>query len=270
MRAFAFHQKFSLNRERLARMLQCIADGEATSEDAVAAYMGVNPYMVQGFRGWLCKTGLGSATKQQYDLSEIGSLVAAHDPALSQPGTLWLLHYYLASDHNERAEVWYRLFNEFATPGTSFTRTELQTYVERVVDELPTNKTAVTNDANEALKCYTRSDALGDLHLLCTSGKDQYAVDTIQEPDPHIVAFVLFDSWSRRYPGIDTLRLTQVCQEPEMPGRIFLARRDQVLRWLSTLQAMGLVTVADTQQEPVARRFQDSPLTLLERYYHQL
>jgi hypothetical protein len=81
---------------------------------------------------------------------------------------------------------------------------------------------------------------------------------------------MLFASWSRRFPGIDTLRLTQVCQEPELPGRILLARREQVVRWLTTLQAMGLVTVADTQQEPVSRRFQDAPLSLLERYYQQL
>jgi hypothetical protein len=45
---------------------------------------------------------------------------------------------------------------------------------------------------------------------------------------------------------------------------------NQVMRWLTTLQAMGLVTVADTQQEPVSRRFQDAPLSLLERYYQQL
>ncbi len=268
MRSFAFYQKFALNRDRLARMVQCIAAGAATSEDAVGAYMGVNPYMVEGFRGWLCKTGLGRATTHTYALSAVGTLIAAHDPTLSQPGTLWLLHYHLASDTGERAEVWYRLFNEFATPGMSFTRTELQTYVERVIQEAPPNTTAVAKDANEAIKCYTRPDALGDLQLLRQVQKDQYETRTAHEPDPSIVAFVLFDSWSRRFPGIDTLRLTQVCQEPEMPGRIFLARREQVLHWLSTLQARGLVTVADTQQEPVSRRFQDSPLTFLEQYYH--
>lgn len=270
MRSFAFHQKFALNRERLARMVQCIADGAATSEDAVGAYMGVNPYMVEGFRGWLCKTGLGSASKHDYTLSPIGTLVAAHDPALERPGTLWLLHYHLASDHGERAEVWYRLFNEFATPGASFTRTELQTYIERVVANLPPNKTAVAKDVEEAVKCYTRPEALSDLHLLRKDGKEKYEAGIAQEPDPHIFAFMLFASWSRRFPGIDTLRLTQVCQEPELPGRILLARREQVLRWLSTLQAMGLVTVADTQQEPVSRRFQETPLFLLESYYHQL
>lgn len=269
MRSFAFHQKFALNRERLARMVQCIADGAATSEDAVGAYMGVNPYMVEGFRGWLCKTGLGNASKHDYTLSPIGRLVASYDPALERPGTLWLLHYHLASDHGERAEVWYRLFNEFATPGTSFTRTELQTYVERVVTDLPKNKTAVAKDVEEALKCYTRPEALRDLQLLRKSGKDTYVVDAAQEPDPYLFAFMLFASWSRRFPGIDTLRLTQVCQAPELPGRICLARREQIVRWLSMLEAMGLVTVADTQQEPVNRRFQEQPLTLLERYYQR-
>lgn len=270
MRAFAFYQKFAFNRERLARMVQCIAEGEAISEDAVATYMGVNPYMVQGFRGWLCKTGLGNATKHQYELSDLGALIARYDRDLARIGSQWVLHYHLSVDNGERAEVWYRFSNEFAIPGRNFARPELETYVGRVVEEIPSNKTALANDVKQFLNSYTNSDALGDLHLVRKVDKEHYTVGPVHMPELHIFAYALFDSWMRHYPGIDTLRLTQICQEPEFPGKIFSAQREQIIGLLNDLQSHGLVTVADTQQEPVTRRFHQSPLLLLERYYQSL
>ena len=60
MREFRFHNNFMLNRDRLSAMFRCVAEDPAAAKESIAAAMGVNPYMVEGFRGWLCKTGLGS------------------------------------------------------------------------------------------------------------------------------------------------------------------------------------------------------------------
>src|SRR5688500_15042321 len=89
MRSLRFNQGFPLDRNLIKGMLQYIATGEPVSDEAIAAYIGVNPYKVQGLRGWFCKLGLGSGASKRYQLSPFGTTVAAHDPDLSRPGTLW-------------------------------------------------------------------------------------------------------------------------------------------------------------------------------------
>jgi hypothetical protein len=268
MRELRFNQGFPLYRERLSGMLRCIAAGQATSDDAVGSFLGVNPYMVEGLRGWLCKTGLGTGTSKQYILTPFGTLVAEHDPDLQQAGTKWLLHYYLMSQHEERAEVWYRCFNEFLTPELSFSASTLQEHVLRSLEQTPKNKAGVESDTKELIKTYTNPAALGELGLLVRQGKSEIAVGSPQTPDALIAAYVLFDSWERCFGSIDTVRLGQLVSEPESIGRVFLANTSQVQALINTLQPLGLVTFADTQHQPVTRRFQDSPITLLERYFH--
>jgi hypothetical protein len=223
--------------------------------------------MVEGIRGWLCKTGLGNGTSKNYTLSPFGTLVAEYDPDLQQAGTQWLLHYYLVSQHEERAEVWYRCFNEFLSPRRSFSADELQGYTERILEQTPKNKDGVAKDTKELIKTYTQPAALGALGIVAKQGKAALSVAAPNEPDPLIVGYILFDGWMRRFGEVDTIRLSQIVNEPESIGKIFTADHDQVRQYIGALQRLGLVNYADTQHEPVTRRFQDDPLRLLERYY---
>lgn len=267
MRTLRFNMGFPLDRSLMSGMLQCIAAGEATSDETVGGYIGVNPYKVQGLRGWLCKLGLGSGTSKQYLLSPFGKAVAAHDPDLARPGTLWLMHYFLTSEHDERSEVWYRCFNDFLYPGKSFSRDELHEYVERSLPESPSNKAGVESDAKELVKTYIQSAALGGLGLFTKQANKGFVAALSAPPEPLIVAYILFDTWQRRYSDSNTLRLSQLVSEPETPGRIFVATPTQVRELMLALQARGLVSYADTQHEPVTRQFHHAPVELLEQYY---
>jgi len=269
MRALRFNQGFALDRTLLRGMIQCIATGKATSDEAVGAYIGVNPYKVEGLRGWLCKLGVASGTAKEYRLSPFGATVAVHDPDLALPGTLWLLHYFLASEHEERSEVWHRCFNEFLYPGKLFAREELGAYVERSLSESPANKAGVESDSKELIKTYTQPVGLGPLGLLTRQADKRLLAGLHTLPEPLIVAFVLFDVWHRRYDDTNALRLSQLVSEPETPGRMFLASSTQVREFVLRLQADGLLSYADTQHEPVTRRFHDQPTVLLKQYYHQ-
>lgn len=272
MRDLNFHQGFTLNRERLSALLRCVVENPTAPKATIAAAMGVNPYMVEGFRGWLHKTGLGQLKHKTYRISDFGHLVANHDPYLEQPGTLWGLHYHLvSSQQDERAEVWHHCFNTFITPGQSFSHTEIQMHMERVLGHKANSQDYITKDTNELLKCYVRPEALGHLGLLWSQKKRTYTVTTdVPRPDMSIIAYVLFDSWQRLFPTFDTLRLTQLCEAPEMIGRVFVAGRARVQQVVGILQSRGLLTFADTQHEPVTRRFHDTPLSFLEQYYQSL
>lgn len=269
MRSLRFNQGFALDLSLIKGMLQFIATGEPASDEAIGAYVGVNPYKVESLRGWFCKLGLGSGTSKQYRLSPFGIAVAAHDPDLTRPGTLWLLHYFLASEHEERAEVWYQCFNAFLSPGMNFSREELQESIERSLPESPSNKAGVASDTKELVKIYKQAAALGSLGILTQQADKKLVAGLATSPEISIVAYVLFDTWRRRYDDTNTLRLSQLVSEPETPGRIFVATSAQVREFILHLQAQGLLTFADTQHEPVTRRFHDHPTVLLEQYYQR-
>jgi hypothetical protein len=269
MRSLQFNQGFPLERNLIKGMLQFIATGEPFSNEAVGAYIGVNPYKVNGLRGWFCKLGLGNGSVKGYHLSPFGIAVAAHDPDLTRPGTLWLLHYFLSSEHEERSEAWYQCFNTFLYPGMSFSREELQEYIERNLPESPSNKAALEKDTKELVKTYNQASALGSLEIITRQVGKKLVAGLGILPEPLIVAYILFDMWRRRYNDTNTLRLSQLVSEPETPGRIFVATSAQVREFILHLQAQGLLTYADTQHEPVTRRFHDDPTILLEQYYQR-
>jgi hypothetical protein len=269
MRSLRFNQGFSLDRALIRGMLQYIANHEQASDEAIAGYIGVNPYKVEGLRGWFCKLGLGSGSSKQQRLSPFGALIASSDPDMSRAGTLWMLHYFLATEHEERSEVWHQCFNQFLHPAMVFAPEELQEHIERNLPESPANKTGIDKDVKELIKTYTQTSALGQLALLMRQKDKKIVAGISAQPELLIVAYALFNTWQRRYNETNTLRLSQLVTEAETPGRIFVSTAEQVRDMVLRLQAQGLLTYADTQHEPVTRRFHDEPLTLLEQYYQR-
>lgn len=270
MRPIKFHQGFKLDRLRLATLMRCAVENPIITKIVASKYMGVGAPAAEGCIGWLIKVGFGEVTAKGYRLTPLGSLIAEHDPELTQQSTLWLMHYYLVSDHNERAEIWYRAFNDFLHPGQSFHRDTLLTYVERSLEILPTNSTGLRDDCNAFGTCYTDPAALVKLDLVREVAPKTYTGGLTAFPAPSVVAFTLFDAWQRRFPHTDTLRISQICEEPELTGKVFAARRDQVVQMLQILQSLGMVNIVDSQHEPVTRRYRDDPQALLGHFYTAL
>lgn len=235
---------------------------------AAAREMGINKPAVEGSIGWLLKSGLGEKLEKGYGLSAFGLLVAKYDPEIKQEATLWLMHYYLVTEHHERAEVWFRAFQEFLTPNASFSRESLQRYVEQYTES--SNIANVNDDCKQFIACYTRPCALGKLEIIQKVDKALFEVGLRNMPHQHVFAFTLFDIWQRIFPHTDTLRVTQITDSPQFPGKVFMARRDQIIQSLHILQSLGLVNVTESQHEPVTRRYRDDPFKLLEMHYSSI
>ncbi len=270
MRSIAFHQKFKLDRERLATLLRYMTEQPIASKKGAAVYMGVGEPAAEGCIGWLIKTSLVTPRDKGYELTPLGELIANHDPELSQQNTLWLMHYYLITEHNERSEVWYRAFNEFFNPGISIERSSLLTYIERSLEGTSTNKLGLSDDCNQFWKCYLDPASLGKLNLVQEDKQKTYTFNLSIPPDTAIFAFTLFDAWQRRFSHVDTLRISQICEEPEFSGKVFVAHRDQVVQMLQNLQSLGMVNIIDSQHEPVTRRYRDDPYQILTNFYTAL
>jgi len=95
--------------------------------------LGIGANMVKALRYWLTAVGLTEEQKKGKRgqiLTPLGKIIYINDPYIEELGTLWLLHYRLASNLDE-ATAWYYFFNEFKL--TEFTRDDFVTQVNSFI-----------------------------------------------------------------------------------------------------------------------------------------
>ena len=77
--------------------------------------LGIGANMVKALRYWLQAVNLTvepNAGKREQSFTPFGEIVFKNDPYIEEMGTLWFLHYMLASNKDE-ATAWYFFYNEF-------------------------------------------------------------------------------------------------------------------------------------------------------------
>ena len=77
--------------------------------------LGIGANMVKALRYWLQAVGLTTEPqggRRIQHLTPLGERILQNDPYTEEMGTLWLLHYKLATN-KENATAWYYFFNEF-------------------------------------------------------------------------------------------------------------------------------------------------------------
>ncbi|NLX64374.1 MAG: DUF4007 family protein [Clostridiaceae bacterium] len=77
--------------------------------------LGIGANMVKSLRYWLQAVGLTiepTHGKKYQDLTPLGKLIYDNDRYIEEIGTLWFLHYKLATNETD-ATAWYYFFNEF-------------------------------------------------------------------------------------------------------------------------------------------------------------
>lgn len=97
--------------------------------------LGIGSNMVKSLRYWMQAVGLTSepttGTREQ-KLTDLGKSVFEHDRYIEEMGTLYLLHYILASN-KELATSWYYFYNEFSM--SEFTKEDfvisIQSYIKK-------------------------------------------------------------------------------------------------------------------------------------------
>ena len=273
MAKFGFFKSKNLWLPRLSGALRCVEENPTSSQKDLARCMGVNQPVAASFSNWLRHTGLVTVERKKgssslsYELTPVGALIAEHDPQMVDLGTQWLLHYYLATEHEQRSDAWYTLFNHFLSPSMSFTGKAYQLYFRQLREQEHNNYNGFESDAQAALYTYyNREKSLGGLELL-SKDKKGYTAGNPHYPDILVIGFMLFDWWKRHYDYSNTLRFSQLCEGEGSLGRLCVATRSQIRRFVVELTGLGYLTFSDTQHEPVNRLYNDEPHRLLERYY---
>lgn len=158
---FSGHQTFPFRHGWLKKAVDAVrSDRTVFRRDDAIVILGVGKNMVESIRHWgLATRVLEEGSKGQgIGISEWGKLlfVDGYDPYLEDPGSLWLLHWLLVSNH-ARAATWYLAFNQYPYPDfqkESLARFVL-TFAERL--ELRVSPNTVRRDVDCFVRTYTPS-----------------------------------------------------------------------------------------------------------------
>lgn len=115
---FRGHETFAIRKGWLTkgmRNVDVFPDVFVSREVNPMDSLGIGSNMVKSLRYWLQATGLTIEPKsgrRNQQFTELGNIIYHNDRYFEEVGTLWLVHYALATNVEE-ATSWYIFFNEF-------------------------------------------------------------------------------------------------------------------------------------------------------------
>jgi hypothetical protein len=256
--------------------------------------LGVGKNMVNSIRHWCLTARLiseerGSSSRGQLSPTEIGRNIfckGGFDPYLEDPGTLWLIHWLIASNL-EAATTWFWMFNNWN--GIEFTKErvayEIQSWLEKYGYKA-VSENSLKRDIDCFVRTYTHSrqtksgiieDSLDcplvDLRLIMelADGKT-YQLQRgpqVSLPD-EILAFALIEFWRASGSTAGSIAFEKIAFDPGSPGRVFKLDEDSLA---SRLEKIGRITGEGFTYDETAglkqvyKHREVDPFSMLERYY---
>ena len=298
---FSGHETFPFRYAWLKKGIDGLTmRGDIFLRDEAMVELGVGKNMVRSIRHWCLATRvaeereplLGSRARQIVP-SALGRtlfLEPGWDPYLEDDGSLWLLHWHLATNA-ARATTWYWAFN--ICKEHEFTRETLQFSLEGWIEKQRAESRGWSRISSASLKsdiaCFLRTYAPGKrgptstleetldcplttLGLLLEFDGDRFRFNN--GPKPGLAApvflYALLDFWAARHAKQETLSLREIAHGEGGPGRVFRLDDDEVLGYLdrlSELTGSQLVFNDTAMVRQVARRAEVEPLEVLRGSY---
>jgi len=261
---FSGHESFPLRFTWLTKAVRtCEFAGHRdlfTRGDAVVL-LGVGKNMVRSIRFWATNTGVleqvdSKARPVQYQPSALGTMLFGkdgYDPFMEDPGTIWLLHWQLATKRH--LGTWFWVFNDLRE--VEFQRQTIVRELLKAVKLRGEKKVAedtIERDVDCLLRTYLPSDPdkrfsreelldcpLTELGLIRRSGeRDTFTfLRGAHESLPLAVfAFALLSFWQEIAPRSNTLRFDQIAFLPGSPGQVFKLSENATINLLHDLSLL--------------------------------
>lgn len=271
---FAGHETFPLRYGWLKKAYDAVSNelenklspGGIFNDDAAISLFGVGRNMVISIRHWAIATSVLSAEDRngeratQLSLGSLGNILFGEglDPYLEHPGSLWLLHWNLASRPG-RSTAWHWAFNEFHEP--TFDRELMGRRLQRRCTELSESgrlgkgRTISDITIKRDIECLVRTyyavsggarrapedsveSPLAELGLIQKAGvRDVYRFrrgPKTSLPD-EVFLFGLVEFWRNYFPGRRSFSVDFLTYERGSPGQVFLLDEEAVAERLVRL-----------------------------------
>lgn len=267
--SFGGHEKFTFRDGWLKKGIDAILEDPLifSREDAFVI-LGVGKNMAASIRYWGLATGMFQPANDNPRVlkpSILGTNLLADggwDPYLEDIGSLWLLHWQLASNQ-ERGLVWYLVFSryydiEFRKPiMVEYLKTQViqrgisttEAMIEREFDVFIHTYVPSQNrkrEIEETLNC-----PLVDLNLIRLTPSDsvyRFNVGAKQSLPAPIFGFALFEFLTEKITRQRTVTLDECVYSPGSPGQIFKLDENSVMTYLEDLEMLtaGSITIQET------------------------
>lgn len=243
---FAGHETFPLRRLWLRKAYEAVREDEKSNQnntfdkDYGIVRFGVGKNMVAAIRHWaqIFRVIEENSDSGTYRVSQLGQLIfddeTGLDPYMESISTIWLLHWFVASDF-ERATTWFYAFNHLNAQ--TFDRDSLTESLGLLCKRLERARSS-TATLKRDVECFVRSyvakagagaiddqieTVLGELGLIKEVSSRSFEFRRGAKPTLHdgIFLFALEEFWQNWAPQQSTLSVEAIVYEPGSPGRVF-------------------------------------------------
>lgn len=159
---FGGHEKFVFRYGWLKKGVDALSENRSIfTDDEALVVLGVGKNMVRSIRHWCLATGLfeetrGKGVVRGLQLTDLANRLVTDDgwdPYLEDTGTLWLLHWQLASNLT-RTLIWHLTFCAYYE--AEFTKKQLVAFINKQLEhrKIATTATTVEREIDTCLRTY--------------------------------------------------------------------------------------------------------------------
>jgi len=295
--SFAGHESFTLRYGWLKKAIDAVSeDPHLFARDDALITLGVGKNMVRSIRHWALATGVleesatDSSRVKGLVPSELGRLLMGgrgKDPYLEDVGSLWALHWMLASKPATSPTTWLWAFNFF--PDLEFTKAKFITGLRKFTEQHGWKQVAessLSRDVDCFIRTYVSGTAidtipeesldcpfteLGLLQEYSDEGKF-YSFARGEHPSlsPAMFTFALLQFWTTSYSSQPTMTFEHVAYRQGSPGRVFKLSENVITNYLEAIEritdkAITYDVTAGLRQ--LYKRATVRPLDMLAHHY---
>lgn len=268
---FRAHDTFFIRKGWLSKGMKYVEQSQdvfISKEDNPMDVLGIGANMVKALRYWLQAVGLTEEPnkgKRVQNFTIFGKSIFENDRYIEEMGTLYLLHYKLATNREE-ATAWYYFFNEFSM--SEFSKedfvTALHNYIamsgesedkgNKAIRSLSDDFACIINTYLSRYKLHQNKIApennidcpLGELGLLDILNREKRtykkSVPAVSTFDPWVVLAVIVDQAGER----SEIGLNELLMAPCNIGRVFNLDAITMLELLRKVEKTGEIKIIRT------------------------
>ena len=268
---FRAHDTFFIRKGWLSKGMKYVEQSQdvfISKEDNPMDVLGIGANMVKALRYWLQAVGLTEEPnkgKRVQSFTVLGKSIFENDRYIEELGTLYLLHYKLATN-KEEATAWYYFFNEFSM--SEFSKedfvTALHNYIamsgesedkgNKAIRSLSDDFACIINTYLSRYKLHQNKIApennidcpLGELGLLDILNREKRtykkSVPAVSTFDPWVVLAVIVDKAGER----SEIGLNELLMAPCNIGRVFNLDAITMLELLRKVEKTGEIKIIRT------------------------
>ncbi|MCM1232482.1 MAG: DUF4007 family protein [Ruminococcus flavefaciens] len=267
---FRAHDTFFIRKGWISKGMKYVhndPDVFISKKDNPMDVLGIGANMVKALRYWLQAIGVTEEPargKRSQCFTDFGRLVFEHDKYIEEMGTLYLLHYKLASN-SELATSWYYFFNVFAL--SDFSRddfaSQITSYIKMQDEDISVAARSIEDDFNCIINTYVSryktmpkkvsaenniDCPLGELGLVDIIKKEKSntvykkAISVPASFHPWVILAVIYDNAE----GRGEIGLNELLTKEKNIGRIFNLDSIAMLDVLHTAERTGELKIIRT------------------------